>query len=131
MSFWRHGNAADPGRDLSLPGWVELGEGKRIAAFFYNQVLSTRVSFDPGATRNADEFLVNAVLPEFTNGYGEPKDRYLIIASDGELYGHHQQFRDRFLERLTTKSCKGKPVPTNDTGRMAIEKPAEADIHNS
>jgi alpha-amylase/alpha-mannosidase (GH57 family) len=101
---------AELGRDLSLPGWVELGEGKRIVAFFYNQVLSTRVSFDPGATRNADEFLVNAILPEFTNGYGEPKDRYLIIASDGELYGHHQRFRDRFLERLTTESCKGKPI---------------------
>lgn len=101
---------ADTGRDLSLPGWVELGGGKRMAVFFYNQVLSTRVSFDPGSTRNADEFLVNAILPEFSNGYGEPKDKYLIIASDGELYGHHQRFRDRFLERLTTESCKGKPV---------------------
>jgi alpha-amylase/alpha-mannosidase (GH57 family) len=29
--------SAEPGRDLSLPGWVELGEGKRIAAFFYNR----------------------------------------------------------------------------------------------
>jgi len=101
---------ADHGKDLSLPGWVELGSGKRIAVFFYNQYLSTRVSFDPGSTRNADEFLVNAILPEFSNGIGEPKDRFLIIASDGELYGHHQRFRDRFLERLTTEAYKGKPL---------------------
>lgn len=101
---------ADRSANLSQPGWVELGRGKRIAVFFYNQVLSTRVSFDPGATRNADEFLVNAVLPEFSNGKGISEDKYLIIASDGELYGHHQRFRDKFLARLTTNSLKGKPV---------------------
>jgi alpha-amylase/alpha-mannosidase (GH57 family) len=98
------------GSDLAQPGWVELGQGKRMAVFFYNQGLSTRVSFDPGATRNADEFLEKAVLPEFSNGMGTPKDKYLIIASDGELYGHHQRFRDQFLAQLTTNSLKGKPV---------------------
>jgi hypothetical protein len=30
------------------------------------------------------------------------KERYYLIASDGELYGHHQPFRDKFLEWLTT-----------------------------
>jgi hypothetical protein len=101
---------ADAGKDLNQPAWIELGEGKRIAVFFYNQALSTRVSFDPGATRNADEFLVNAILPEFTNGMGVPRNRFLIIASDGELYGHHQRFRDQFLARLTTLSSIGRPV---------------------
>lgn len=101
---------ADHGKDLNQPGWVELGQGKRMVVFFYNQVLSTRVSFDPGATRNADEFMVNAILPEFQNGLGVPRDKFLIIASDGELYGHHQRFRDQFLARLTTASYIGKPV---------------------
>jgi alpha-amylase/alpha-mannosidase (GH57 family) len=96
--------------DISQPGWVELSQGRRIAVFFYNQILSTRVSFDPGATRNADEFLVNAILPELSNGIGNPHDKFLIIASDGELYGHHQRFRDQFLAQLTTNSCRGKPV---------------------
>lgn len=101
---------ANKNRDLSLPGWVELGNGKRITVFFYNQVLSTRVSFDPGATRNADEFLVNAVLPELSPDSGNTKNKYLIIASDGELYGHHQRFRDEFLARLTTNAFRGKPI---------------------
>ncbi len=101
---------AETNKDLDQPGWVELGGGKRIAVFFYNQVLSTRVSFDPGATRNADEFLVNAVLPELASDSLNKKNKYVIIASDGELYGHHQRFRDEFLARLTTNAFKGKPV---------------------
>jgi alpha-amylase/alpha-mannosidase (GH57 family) len=101
---------ADTGKDLDRPGWVELGNGKRMVVFFYNQILSTRVSFDPGATRNADEFLVNAILPELSNGVGGSEEKFLIIASDGELYGHHQRFRDQFLMRLTTNAFKGKPV---------------------
>jgi alpha-amylase/alpha-mannosidase (GH57 family) len=98
-------------KTLNQPGWVELGNGRKIAVFFYNQGLSTRVSFDPGSTRNADEFLVQHILPEFMNGNSPiEKDKYLIIASDGELYGHHQKFRDQFLARLTTESFIGKPV---------------------
>jgi alpha-amylase/alpha-mannosidase (GH57 family) len=98
-------------KNLNQPGWVELGNGKQIAAFFYNQELSTRVSFDPGSTSNADEFLVKMILPEFMNGTKPlDQDKLLIIASDGELYGHHQKFRDQFLARLTSGSMKGKPV---------------------
>lgn len=101
---------ADQRVNLLQPAWVELGQGKKLAVFFYNQMLSTRVSFDPGSTRNADEFLTNILLPELSNGRGKLNDKYLIIASDGELYGHHQRFRDQFLARLTTTSCLGKPV---------------------
>jgi alpha-amylase/alpha-mannosidase (GH57 family) len=101
----------NPSKNMNQPGWVELGNDKKIVAFFYNQGLSTRVSFDPGSTSNADDFLVKMILPEFMNG-GKPvdQDKLLIIASDGELYGHHQKFRDQFLARLTTESIKGKPV---------------------
>ncbi len=119
---------ADRNANLAQPGWVNLGQGKRIAVFFYNQVLSTRVSFDPGSTRNADEFLVNVVLPEFGNGYGEPEDRYLIIASDGELYGHHQRFRDQFLARLTTISFKGKPVEQITPAEWLKNHPPKQDV---
>ena len=120
---------ADAGIDKGLPGWVELGQGKKIAVFFYNQVLSTRVSFDPGATRNADEFLINAILPEFSNGAGEPGNRFVIIASDGELYGHHQRFRDRFLERLTTESFKGKPVQQMTPAEWLKKYPPRQTVH--
>jgi hypothetical protein len=33
-------------------------------------------------------------------GAGGPPEPLALIATDGELYGHHQQFRDLFLQRL-------------------------------
>jgi alpha-amylase/alpha-mannosidase (GH57 family) len=85
----------------SGPFTVHLGGGKKIAVFFYNQDLSTRVSFDPGATINADEFVVNLLSPQYHSALLEPDEPQLyLIASDGELYGHHQPFRDKFLSYL-------------------------------
>lgn len=34
----------------------------------------------------------------------------ILIASDGELYGHHQQFRDRFLARLGDGAANQKDI---------------------
>ncbi len=50
------------------------------------------VSFVPGTTENGDHF-VGLVR----NSLQHNADRLNIIASDGELYGHHQKFRNHFL----------------------------------
>ncbi len=87
--------------DTSQPYRVALPNGKEIIVFFYDQELSTRVSFDPGATVNADRFISEDVLPKFhgqKKGIGEKQ--LVMVASDGELYGHHQPFRDKFLSYL-------------------------------
>jgi alpha-amylase/alpha-mannosidase (GH57 family) len=87
--------------DVTEPYRVALSAGKSIIVFFYHQGLSTGVSFNPNMTINADEFVRNMILPIYMTEKerrGEPQ--FLLIASDGELYGHHQQFRDRFLARL-------------------------------
>ncbi|MBE0697559.1 MAG: DUF3536 domain-containing protein, partial [Anaerolineaceae bacterium] len=90
-----------PSLDTSQPYRVELRDGKEINVFFYNQDLSTRVSFDPGATVNADRFVQEELLPKFREHEGKAIEPQLVrIASDGELYGHHQPFRDKFLSYL-------------------------------
>lgn len=87
--------------DASHPYRVLLPEGKDITVFFYNQDLSTRVSFDPGATVNADQFVMEGLVPKFRTHKGRVIDPQMVmIASDGELYGHHQPFRDKFLDYL-------------------------------
>ena len=85
--------------DTSQPYLVNLKNNKSISVFFYDQDLSTRISFDPAATSNADIFINQYLMPKYhPNGNGKPQ--LVLVASDGELYGHHQPFRDKFLSYL-------------------------------
>ena len=97
--------------DVSQPYWVNCFEGRRMIVFFYHQDLSTRISFDPGATANADLFLQQILLPQFENQDGKSrKDQLLLIASDGEAYGHHHPFRDKFLSYLLNRAVPGQEI---------------------
>jgi hypothetical protein len=91
--------ANEPKLDTSEPYRVVLPGGKALTVFFYHAELSSRISFDPTATSNADFFagtlLQSAFRPEKE---GEPQ--IILLASDGELYGHHQHFRDYFLAHI-------------------------------
>lgn len=106
--------AASEGLDITQPYWVELPGSKRIAVFFYQPELSARISFDPGATSNADRFFNDILLPQFrTDAASLTRPQLVVMASDGELYGHHQPFRDRFLAHLTTGAARDSlPRPT-------------------
>lgn len=105
------------------PRRIDLGDGLSIGVLFYDAGLSTAVSFDPIATSNADQFARQFVRPRLeraiapvvraTRGgvafgsavvapHQHAGDDVVLIATDGELYGHHQQFRDLFLDRLLT-----------------------------
>ena len=79
------------------PYYVDLGNGNKITVFTYNGGLSSTVSFDSFATGNADAFAEFYLKPEI-NTFN--KQQFLLIASDGELYGHHQPYRDKYLARL-------------------------------
>ncbi len=95
--------AAD-GVDVRTPARIELGDGRWVVALFYDAGLSTTVSFDPAATADADRFAHAAVLPHLradVSGRG-----MALICTDGELYGHHQPFRDLFL------AAAGRTPPT-------------------
>jgi hypothetical protein len=101
--------AADSRLDNRRPYRVDLGSGKSIVAVFYNGGLSSVVSFDAGATMNADAFARNNVLPALSGGdFPDGTPPLAVIATDGELYGHHQKFRDMFLARLVNP---GPDVP--------------------
>ncbi len=81
---------------------VDLGAGRHITAVFYDADLSAAVSFEPAATADADRFARERVAPRMGAPLPNGDPPILVIASDGELYGHHQSFRDLFLERLVT-----------------------------
>ena len=94
--------------DTRRPYRVELGEGKAITIVFYDGTLSSAASFDSGATMNADYFARDHVVPRMAGQLSDGEAPLVLIATDGELYGHHQKFRDLFLARLANP---GSDVP--------------------
>ena len=93
--------AAVPHVDPTRPYRVDLGDGRGIGVAFYDGDLSGAVSFEPAATADADHFARERVAPRLAiSPASDGHAPTLIIASDGELYGHHQAFRDLFLDRL-------------------------------
>jgi len=87
--------------DPTEPYRVYLPQGSSIAVFFYHRELSTMVSFSPQATTNADVFVQTEILTRFSPEKSQRgESQILLIATDGELYGHHQAFRDHFLAHL-------------------------------
>jgi hypothetical protein len=93
--------AATPNIDTRRPYRVELGGGRSIVVVFYDAGLSAAVSFEPEATADADRFARERIAPRMAAPFdaisGPP---LVVIATDGELYGHHQAFRELFLQRL-------------------------------
>jgi hypothetical protein len=93
--------------DSRHPYRVDLGDGASIVVAFYDAGLSAAVSFEPEATSDADRFARDRVAPRLggtgsgsSAGDDAVASPLALIATDGELYGHHQQFRDLFLQRL-------------------------------
>lgn len=100
--------------DPTQPYRVNLPAGRSITIFFYQTDLSSRISFDPSATANADLFAVNELSRYFrTEESRNEVPKLVMIASDGELYGHHQPFREKFLAHLLNgASSRAGLVPT-------------------
>lgn len=97
---------ADPTAKLdpSRPYRAVLPNGSEIALFFFERDLSLSASFSPEATIDADRYLRDLLIPKFPLRSRIP--RTLLIASDGELYGHHQPRREEFLQWLTTGAAE-------------------------
>jgi hypothetical protein len=103
---------------------VRLPSGRRIIAFFYSGPLSGAVSFDGGATSNADAFAqswLSAQLDKEKTARGD--DQLIIIATDGELYGHHKAFRDRFLKHLLRTAAPAQGFAVVSLGRYLRDHP--------
>ncbi len=89
------GGVADPRH----PYRVRLPGGRSIVVFFFDGRLSGEVSFNPRATADAARFARDWLPPAAANTTADPPP-LVLIASDGELYGHHQPGRERFLHDL-------------------------------
>ena len=98
------------------PYLINLPDGRDpFVVFTYDQELSTRVSFHPSSTVNGDLFL------EIIGNRANNEDGLLLIASDGELYGHHQPFRDLFLSYVLNGAAEKRGVQWTYPGKWLKE----------
>ncbi len=116
--------ADSAGLDTTQPYRVELSGGRSMVVFFYDQELSTRISFDPASTVNADRFLSDYLLSKYNpEGQKDSHPQLILIASDGELYGHHQPFRDKFLAYLMDGAMRSYPIQMTYPGLWLKQNP--------
>jgi hypothetical protein len=110
--------------DPTEPYRVLLPGGRSIVVFFYHRDLSGRVSFDAALTSNADAFALNDLRRHFQNDKTyRDEPQLLLVASDGELYGHHQPFRDYFLAHLLKNASAHIGVTPTYPARWLREHP--------
>ena len=95
-----------PHLDARRPYRVDVGAGRHVTVAFYDGDLSGAISFDPTVTADADRFARERIAPRLADLLPDGAAPMLVIASDGELYGHHQAFRDLFLQRLVAPSAE-------------------------
>ncbi|TME63673.1 MAG: DUF3536 domain-containing protein [Chloroflexi bacterium] len=97
LAPWQAATPIDP----SEPYLVRLSNGRSITVFFYNAPLSGGVSFDWNTTSNADLFAASYLPGQLAKSKSDAGEEQLIlIATDGELYGHHKPWRDKFMTHL-------------------------------
>ena len=97
---------AGDGIDTRRPVRLDLGDGRSMIAILYDGLLSAAVSFEPDATSDADRFVAERLVARFDQD-PLPDDvaPLVVIATDGELYGHHQPGREHFLARLVGRTA--------------------------
>jgi hypothetical protein len=117
--------------DMTEPYLVRLREGRSMTVFFYNP-LSGSVSYSDEATVDANRFAAS-YQQHYLNREKAAAGiaQMTVIATDGELYGHHKTFREKFLSHFLRRSAKAYGLEFCSLERYLDASPAtrEAEIH--
>ncbi len=109
--------------DTTVPYWVNLPSGRKIAVFFYDGPASRAVAFEH--LLNDGEQFARRLLSGFLN---TDRDQLVHIATDGETYGHHHPKGEMALAyALDHVQAKGLATLTN-YGEFLERNPPAASI---
>ncbi len=106
--------------DVTVPYRCRLPSGRTIAVFFYHGPTSHAVSFE-GLLHDGAAFAARlaATVP------ADQQARLLVVASDGETYGHHHQFGEMALAYALQRLARAEEVQiTNCAAFLAAHPPA-------
>src|SRR3989454_2721957 len=121
LAPWQAATPIDP----TEPYIVPLRDGRSITVFFYNAPLSGGVSFDWNTTSDADYFAASYLPGHLVASKRDAGEAQLIlIATDGELYGHHKPWRDKFLTHLINHGAPSYGFEVCTLERYMIMYPA-------
>jgi hypothetical protein len=125
LAPWQAAGHLDP----SEPYLVKLPDGRRLTVFFYQRDLSAGISFIPAMTANADRFALQDLIPCYNSEKARRGEaQLLMLASDGELYGHHQPLRDHFLAHLLNGASVQAGLSPTFPALWLKEHPARQEI---
>jgi hypothetical protein len=125
LAPWQAAEAIDPTELYILP----LKDGRSITIFFYNAPLSGGVSFDWTTTSNADVFAASYLPNHVVQSKNETGEAQIIlIATDGELYGHHKPWRDKFLSYLIRHGAPEYGFTVCSLERYMLMYPAHREV---
>ncbi|MGO8951074.1 MAG: DUF3536 domain-containing protein [Ktedonobacterales bacterium] len=125
LAPWQAAEPIDP----TEPYRVRLPGGQDITVFFYNAPLSGGVSFEAEVTTNADTFASSYVPHQINEHKVESKtDQLIVVATDGELYGHHKPLRDRFLEYLVQQGARHAGLQVTTLARYLATHPPRQEV---
>jgi len=95
--------------DVTVPYRCRLPSGRSVAIFFYDGPLSRAIAFG-GLLHDGAEFTARLVARAAAGG--PPK--ILLVATDGESYGHHHRFGEMALSfALQQIAAQNAPTLTN------------------
>lgn len=116
--------------DTTEPYFIELKTGRRMTVYFFDQFISNQVSFNPNITEDGDRFVNDVLMDRYFEFDPKPDhDQIILIASDGELYGHHQKFRDKFISYVFSRIDKDPELNNENLGSWIKRHPSKKEVH--
>ncbi len=110
--------------DGAGPYRVRLPRGREIAVFFRDESLSNRLAFDPELINSAEGFVENCLSGE----HGPTGEGLLLIATDGETFGHHLRGEERFLHDLLYEEAPKAGYEVTFLARYLQQHPPTAEV---
>jgi hypothetical protein len=96
------------------------GSGRSIALGVFDGPLSRDLAFG-GAARDADAFL--SAVEDAAARSTETGPRLVMVASDGELYGHHKKFADLTLAYATAVEAEARDIDVTNLAAFLAASP--------
>ena len=113
-----------PYRLFEVDGAGRTHFDRYLDVFFYDKDLSTKVSFAhllANADRLEEEtyrrFAPAATLPQL-----------VLIATDGEIYGHHEKFGNRALAYFLSQNLRQQRITVSNLGQYLRENPPQCEV---